>query len=1276
MPQNQFRGFTNKYSISKTLRFELIPQGKTINKIESKGLLQKDEELAASYRKMKETINGFHKDFIELAMSKVKMTLLEDFKKLYDESRERKKEEGFIKDFKKIKDALRKEIVCGFTEGEAKEIFSKIDKRELFTELLEPWLTKTNRQSHFDDNFKTFTSYFGGFHENRMNMYSDKDQSTAIAYRLIHENLPKFIDNIKIFEEIKSKQELYDKCKTLYSEIGQLLNVKDIEEVFHLDYYNKVLTQKSIDYYNLIIGGQAKEEGKKKIQGLNEYINLYNQKQEKNHRVPKLKMLYKQILSDRENISFLPESFKESQEVLEAIESYYTTNLISFQPKDQKDSLNVLVELKNLIADMKAYDLSKIYIKNDSKLTNISLKIFGKYSVFVDAMNHYYDKFENPNYLFDYQSAKENKKEKLEKSKNLYMSQSYITVALLEKMLESYFRTLDEAHEFKKNYKPHSISDYFQTHFIANKKDENEKEFSLIANIENKYRCIKGILNTEYPKNKKLNQDQKVIDDIKSFLDSLMEFLHFVKPLALNNNIAEKDEKFYGQFEPLFMQLQLLIPLYNKVRNYATQKHYSTEKFKLNFDNAQLLGGWDANKESDYLSSIFRKEGGYYLAIMDKKNNKVFKNLEPYKSGEFYEKMNYKLLPGVNKMLPKVFFSKKNIEYFKPSAKLLVNYKNNTHKKGDTFSLTDCHDLIDFFKRSLEMHEDWVQFNFKFSPTNTYNDISDFYREVSHQGYKVNFDEKVQANLINQLVEEGKIYLFEIFNKDFSKHSKGMPNIHTLYWKALFEPNNLMDVIYKLNGQAEIFYRKASINNENKIVHLANKPISNKNPNNVKNESKFEYDIIKDKRFTVNKFHFHVPITLNFKAIGSEYINGDALEYLKNNPEVNIIGIDRGERHLIYLTLIDQQGNILLQESLNTVKDNKLNIETPYHKLLDKREKERAAARENWGSIETIKDLKEGYLSQVVHKIAKMMVDYNAIVIMEDLNFGFKRGRFKVEKQIYQKLEKMLIDKLNYLVFKDKKPDEIGGLYNALQLSNKFESFQKIGKQCGFIFYVPAWNTSKIDPTTGFVNLFDTRYENMAKAKEFFSSFESIIFNNNQNYFEFAFDYSKFTTKAEGTQTKWTVCTNEERIITYRNEEKKNQWDTKTITLTVAFKELFTEFKIDLKDDLKNQIILKVDKLFFEKLLALFKLTLQMRNSITNSDVDYLISPVMNAKNEFYDSRKTDETLPKNADANGAFHIAKKGLWLINQINKTENLNKLNLAISNKEWLQFVQRKG
>lgn len=65
----------------------------------------------------------------------------------------------------------------------------------------------------------------------------------------------------------------------------------------------------------------------------------------------------------------------------------------------------------------------------------------------------------------------------------------------------------------------------------------------------------------------------------------------------------------------------------------------------------------------------------------------------------------------------------------------------------------------------------------------------------------------------------------------------------------------------------------------------------------------------------------------------------------------------------------------------------------------------------------------------------------------------------------------------------------------------------------------------------------------------------------------------------------------------------------------------------------------------------------------------------MNENGEFFNSEKAGDNLPKDADANGAFNIARKGLWVLQQIRKTdeENLTKLKLAISNREWLQFAQ---
>ncbi|MDR2757726.1 MAG: type V CRISPR-associated protein Cas12a/Cpf1, partial [Planctomycetaceae bacterium] len=319
---------------------------------------------------------------------------------------------------------------------------------------------------------------------------------------------------------------------------------------------------------------------------------------------------------------------------------------------------------------------------------------------------------------------------------------------------------------------------------------------------------------------------------------------------------------------------------------------------------------------------------------------------------------------------------------------------------------------------------------------------------------------------------------------------------------------------------------------------------------------------------------------------------------------------------------------------------------------------------------------------------------------LEDLNFGFMRGRQKVEKQIYQKFEKMLIDKLNYLVDKKKKATEKGGLLNAYQLTNRFKSFKEIGKQNGFLFYIPAWNTSKIDPVTGFVNLFDTKYINIDKAKEFLKKFADIRYNKNENYFEFVVDdYTKFNVKAVDTRLNWTICTVGKRIENFRNKEKNNQWDNREIILTDKLKNLFEKNQIDIDDNLQQSIINQNEKVFFESLLYLFKLTLQIRNSIikdsdlykektnhndnntdasntTSRETDYLISPVADKEGKFFDSRNVENNLPDNADANGAYNIARKGLLILKKINEANDMEKIKLIITNKEWLKFVQEKN
>ena len=1227
---------TNRYPVQKTLRQKLVPIGKTLEYFEARELLEADKKRSEDYEKVKAIIDDYHKAFIDDVLKNQTLSYLKDYAELYYSPRDEKSKKEIID----ISAKLRKEIADAFKESEN---YSNLFKKEMITQLLPEFINNEEEQALVEE-FFSFTTYFRQFFDNRKNMYSDKEISTAIAYRCINDNLPKFLDNIKVFEKAK-KLLPSDVFVTLNNDFRGL-NGTTLFDMFTVDYFNFVLPQYGIDRYNEIIGGYTTSDNTK-VKGINEYINEHNQTSQKSDRIPKLKPLYKQILSDSESVSFIPAKFIDDNEVLSAINDFFNHD----EPEKYKSIKNTIEDLKVLFEALSDASLNGIYIKNGSAITDLSNGIFKSWSVIKDRWNASYD---NENY-----TSKVKNFEKYEQKRNkAYKANKYFSLGELQKLINS-------SDDTEINTK--SISDYYCGVVTE-----------LADNISEAYSSAETLLTTPYDDKKTLIDDKQSVELIKNFLDSIKNLERLIKPLSETGEVFEKNELFYSTFTPLFDNISRIDRLYDKVRNYVTQKPYSTEKIKLNFDNPQFLGGWDRNKEKDYRSVLLIKDGKYFLAILDKGSSKVFEN--PGFSdctGDCYEKAVYKLLPGPNKMLPKVFFSGKNIDYFAPSDEIMTIYKKGTFKKGISFNIDDCHKLIDFYKDSINRHPDWSAFGYTFKDTCKYNDISEFYNDVAKQGYKITYS-KIPTHYIDELVSEGRIYLFQIYNKDFSSYSKGTPNLHTLYFKMLFDERNLENVVYQLNGGAEMFYRPASIKSS-KITHPKNQPIKNKNKSSKNKTSVFEYDIIKDKRYTKPQFLLHFPITMNFQAPNAFRINDDVRMLLKDCEKNCVIGIDRGERNLLYYSVIDSNGIILEQDSLNIIKNeyNGDSHETNYHSLLNDKETSRKQARQSWSTIENIKELKNGYISQAVHKICELVVKYDAIIAMEDLNSGFKNTRAKVEKQVYQKFEKMLIDKLNYYVNKQTAPEKEGGLLNAYQLTNKFESFKKEGLQNGIIFYIPAWMTSKIDPVTGFVDLMKPRYSNVEDAKNFLSRFKSICFNEKDNYFEFFFNYNDFLRGTTDYRKEWTVCTFGERIKNYRNPEKNSEWDSVTINLTDEFIKLFDEFSVDYhSENLKELIISNEQKAFFEKLLHLLALTLQMRNSIPNSDIDYLISPVKNKNGVFYDSRKftNESALPADADANGAYNIARKGLWAIDQIKDAEDISTVKLSISNAEWLRFAQK--
>ena len=1243
MKPSLFESFVQKYQISKTLCFELIPQGKTLEHIESKGLLDDDEKRNENYKKVRKILDEYHKSFINNALDGFNLDFLKDYSKLYFV---KEKNEGQKEELSEIEKHLKKQVQDRFSKHPNSDInkqFKNLFTNQLFkTDLLD--FVTTQEEKELVEGFQKFTAYFNDYNRTREQFY--KADSKGIAYRVVVKNLPIFLDNLQTFELLKNSS-LNLQFNDIIASFQAKIPFQSFEEFFNLHSFNGTLQQIGIDIYNAIIAGYTTHEGNQKVLGLNEYINQYNQNQlDSKNKLPLFKKLYKQLLSDKTLYSFAITNFENDGQLLNTL----------FELHQIETPL--IEDTKALLEELHSLDTNLIYIKNDANLNELSKRMFNRWSFIKDAI---YNKFEK-------EYTKKNKL-KLEQDQIKYFkSQDSFSIAYLNECIDLYIEYLST--DQKVNIKFKNIEQYLNQN-------------ALFEQIPVCFEQVQEIINDHTTTiDNNLLQNNNSIHKIKQYLDALKHVHQHIKPLLGSGEEANRNEVFYSRlqnYNELFLECG---QIYNKSRNYLTRKPYTTEKIKLNFNIPTLLNGWDSSREEQNCGILLLKDNNYFLGVLDKKHNRILRDIpvdvNPKESS--YQKVNYKLIPGVNKMLPRVFFSAKHLKNNTISDDIVYIRNHSTHTKGGLpqegyskkeFNLVDCHKMIDFYKQCMSKKEEWSKFNFQFSETSSYKGIDEFYQEVEDQAYTIDYT-TVSENYISSLVEEGKLYLFQLYNKDFSKNSKGTPNLHTLYWKMLFHKDNLKDVVYKLNGNADIYYRKKSIDIKKAVVHKANEAIKNKNELNQRKESVFSYDIIKNKRYTVDKFLFHVPISMNSKCNSVNNINTAVNEQIQKNNFEHIIGVSKDLKHLLYLSIIDLQGNIVKQFSLNEI----LNIykeqtyATNYFSLLKSKESNIEEAKKNWQTVDSIKNLKEGYLSQVVHVLCKLITEYNALVFMEESNYTHFESD-GIEKSVYQNFQKMLIDKLNYYVNKNKNPNELSGQLKALQLSNIFESYIKMGRQSGVLFFIPASHTQFMDPSTGFVNFLKLKYENIQKSQSFFKRFDSISYNKAKDYFEFNLDYHKFYENSDMVRNKWTICSSGKRILnTYSNKKMHSE----EIILTNAFKSLFENHKIEYKEvNIIKQIANQSNKTFFEELFTLMKLTMQMNNRSFDDKTEFFISPVLNKDGVFYTSLESKVQVPNNIAANGAFNMARKGLWLYKQIQKATETKKIKLTFNNKDWLAYNQ---
>lgn len=887
--------FTGKYALSKTLRFELRPLEATKQLLEEEKVFEKDKLIDDNYHKIKYYFDILHRDFIDESLRNVSILDAEylEYEQLLRKLRKNDKEnkKALSIEIEEKEDAFRKKVVFGFetTANDWKSRFIKqgIGLKKSGCEILfekdnlevlklrfpqkpsddAPEIILSNGVNLFDA-FKGFHTYFVTFDATRRNLYSQEAKATAVSNRSINENLRIFVNNRIQYKNFK--------------EYEQINFTKEEQSIFEVNFYNTCFSQSGIDAFNSILGGVIGESGEK-IQGINEKINLYNQKNKA--KLPQFKKLYKQILSHKEarrrNIEI-----KSDTEVFDLVRESIALNDAKF------------LLAKNLFDTFLTDDVQKrsdrlqqIYVKG-SALNTISNKWFRSWESIQNLLVSEKKKMQSLTELPDFISF-----EKLKEALTMCGNQGDIEDQISAKDL------------FREEYKElFQGGDHYAT-FLSIWKNEFEHCLA-------EYELTKSTLLKQVGESRCYKKEPHEVSAIKGYADASLGIFRMMKYFALEKGRKKiepkegSDAAFYNLFNEYDEDYNLK-EYYDEFRNYLTRKVHlgrllfpafggqleerhafskrktdGAEKIKLNFENGTLLGGWDLNKESDNFGIILRKKSGeYFLALMRNTGKQIFdrqRNPELFMgAGSEWEKMEYKYLPGPNKMLPKVCFAKSNVcTKENPSGKFIVPEniwsirKKESFKKGEKFNKADLICWIDFFKDCIKKYPNWNSFAFQFRDSDEYEDVSGFYNDVARYGYGVSFVQ-ISGDIIEKLISEKKIYCFQIYSRDFSPRGNGgKENLQSMYFKELFKKENLLDPVLKLSGEAEIFFRPGNDKLQKKTL-------------------KSGEEVVEHKRYQENKIFFHLPLVLNYCA--KEGKLNTKINQVIASSSPNIIGIDRGK---------------------------------------------------------------------------------------------------------------------------------------------------------------------------------------------------------------------------------------------------------------------------------------------------------------------------------------------------------------------------------------------
>lgn len=1297
--KSSFSDFTNLYELSKTLRFELKPTDEKTKEVISWNTFEFDKKRQEKRPNLLKLIDNLLWVYINEIFD---YNNLEDisFNEYFTEYEnlklKKKNKEKFLKEDYEKENALSKKIThlywnSIFIKKLDKNIFFESLLKEEVLDYIKTYYIWDKEEQDFNENDKEileilslfkgkFSSLQDFIKSRKETIFSENLKQWSLIYRIIRENLKRFIDNIEEFQKILWMFENWDLDFITNEEFKFLENDKEVNwvNIFELNNYKHFFLQEWINQYNKKVWTI-----RSKLNHIIQDIKNENKKRKKEWGIQKqlyipkrssLKILDKQILWEKDKVN------KEFE--IKNIEEFYEKLNILFNFNNGENQIinienHISYFLDTLQIEQEEFDVSKIYLSKRA-IETLSWKFFNDFWFLIKILPWKEEKNKKKlNEFYTFEQLKKSFETFSNNKENIEFDSSII-------FKEKYFK---EENIIKKDTKEYFIN------FIKVLKYEFKSIFEMYQNEKVSFEklLLQFKDNSHLWDLQKEENINKIQDYSKSCLDIYRMTSYFFPMKKTKDGMQnvktrdEEDENFYDDLHHYFDK-NIIINYFNLFRNFASRKPYSSSKVNVTFESSQFLDGWQESKwVLQYKWTILREKNKYFLWILKKWTGSfnISRHKDEFdenlKEWEFYEYMDYKQVKWWNN--------------------IVNNYWNTFGNKytDDILNIWE-EKVIENFKEILKKYvwnfpelEELIRKNYE-----KVEDLKNDFEKLTL--YKIQFL-KVKKSYVNSL---DSLYLFQIYSKDFSDYKKDNSQLdqQTNYFLWLFDNENLENLtknnwksIFKLNGLAKVFFREKTEKLPNREKNWKTMQFKDKREENK------EKDVKQNRRFAENKLMFHFPISINlwknkFEWVKdfNEKINNELIKTWKIRK---IIWLDRWEKHLVYLSLIDENWKIEFSKTLNFAwKDKDWNA-VDYKKKLNDIEKERLEQRKTWKEISTIKNLKQWYISQIIKEIVDLAIKENAIIVMEDLNLTFKNNRKWVEKQVYEKFEKALLKKLNYYVDKNWK---YSNYRTGLQLTPKIDDLKEDeidkSKQLWIVLYVNPWYTSQTCPNCNFIRNIYLKYEWLVKSEKRIQDFEI-------NFINGEFIFQKKETQIEEKKkigNKTEVIVKQEKEIKFfswverlkkdrKNTERK--WETKVYHPTEELFKLLNEYNIDISWNIVEQIIQKNSKELYESLFWIINTILSIRNSETERETleqiklhwenyipkDFIHCPVCKfhseKKENIWESWK-ERNIEKleNADANGAYNIARKWIIVLEKIKE----NKEDLFVKAEDWKDFIQK--